>query len=80
METYLFTSTDLFKVVSNAKQNISNFSLPIYVSNKEVEYKEIITLAVIESVLMHLNSKNLLTKSISVDYTNISANFEIEEE
>jgi len=80
METYLFTDEDLFEVLDNAKQNMTNFSLPLYISNKEVSQGSMVSLAIVESVLMLLNSKNLLTKEVKVDYSDASCNFEINED
>jgi hypothetical protein len=80
METYLFTNDDLLKVLDNAKQNMSNFSLPLYISNKDVQQGSMVSLAIIESVLMLLNSKNLLTKQVKIDYSDASCNFVIDEE
>jgi hypothetical protein len=80
METYLFTDDDLLKVVSNAKDNMSKLSLPLYISNKEVNQGSVVSVAIIESVLMLLNSKNLLTKQVKIDYNDVSCNFEINEE
>lgn len=80
METYLFTDDDLLKVVSNAKDNMSKFSLPLYISNKEIGQRSVVSLAIVESVLMLLNSKKLLTKQVKIDYSDASCNFEINED
>lgn len=80
METYLFTDDDLLKVVSKAKDNMSKFSLPLYISNKEIGQRSVVSLAIVESVLMLLNSKKLLTKQVKIDYSDASSNFEINED
>lgn len=72
MTKHLVTRADLFKIVSNAKQNMANISLPLYVSEKQVEQECIPTVAIMESVLMYLNSKNLLTNQVNLDYTDSS--------
>ena len=79
MENYLLTKSDLNKIVSDAKENMFRFNLPIYITRKEVEQRDISSLAVIESILMHLNSKNLLKRFIEIDYTDPSADHDQDE-
>jgi hypothetical protein len=69
MTTYLINNKDLHKIVDGAKYEMSHFNLPLYVTNKEVERGEVPSLAIIESVVSFLNSKNLLTQLVKVDYT-----------
>jgi hypothetical protein len=67
--TYLINDRDLNSIVSNAKQNMFHLNLPLTVSKVDVERGEIPSLAILESVLMFLNGKGLLTQLVSVDYT-----------
>lgn len=67
--TYKIDDKDLFMIVSNAKDKFFNLNLPIWVSRSEVERGEIPSLAILESVLMFLNGKGLLTKMVEIDYT-----------
>lgn len=67
--TYMINDTDLNRIVSNAKQNMHHLNLPLFVNRIEVERGEIPSLAIIESVLMFLNGKGLLTQLVNVDYT-----------
>ena len=69
MTKHLISRSDLHKIVSDAKRNMANISLPLYVSEKQVEQECIPTVAIMESVLMYLNSKNLLTSQVNLDYT-----------
>jgi len=69
MTTYLLDKKDLYMIVCNAKKNMLDFNLPIYVTQNQVEQGEIPSLAMLESVLMTLNSKGLLNRIVKVDYT-----------
>lgn len=73
MNTSLITKADLNIIVSNAKSRIVSFSTPLYISDKEVESSELASLAILESVIMHLNGKKLLTNMVTVDYTSPGA-------
>lgn len=76
--TKLITKSDLHEIISNAKDNMAKFSLPLYITGKEVEQKEVVALAVLESVLMHLNNRNLLSNLVSIDYTDPTCDHEQE--
>jgi len=67
--TYKIDSKDLFKIVSDAKDKMFYLNPPLFVSGKELEQGQIPTMAMLESVLMFLNSKGLLTKLVEMDYT-----------
>jgi hypothetical protein len=65
----LITKKDLDKIVSDAKRNMASMSFPLQVSKLDVESRDFATVAILESVLMHLNSRELLIGSVSVEYT-----------
>jgi len=69
MTTYLITKSDLFKIVSDAKVKMSNISLPLYLSDQEVEQRELASVAILESVVMFLNSKGFLNQQLGLDVT-----------
>lgn len=69
MDEYLITKSDLELIISNAKRKMQHFSLPIYISDKEVDAREIPSLAILEGVIMFLNNRKFLTNAISVNYT-----------
>jgi hypothetical protein len=72
MTNSLITKEDLHKIVSDAKGNMANFCLPLHISGYLVEGGELTTLAMLESIVMHLNSRNLLVELVIVDYTDPS--------
>lgn len=57
---------------------MTRLSLPISVSNKKLEMSEIPSLAIVESVLMHLNSKKLLVGLVKIDYTDQISDYDPE--
>jgi hypothetical protein len=73
MAPSLITKKDLFKIVSDSKANMLNMSFPLYISDVLVEQVDFTTLAVLESVLMHLNSRGLLVGEVCVEYTDACA-------
>jgi hypothetical protein len=72
MTPYLINDKDLNLIVSNAKDKMFYLNLPLYVSRVEVERGETPSLAILESVIMFLNGKGLLTKEVKVDYTPVN--------
>ena len=66
---YKIGNKDLNLIVSNAKQNMVSLNLPLCVSRVELEPGVVPSLAILESVLMFLNSRQLLVKLVEVDYT-----------
>lgn len=76
--SYFINKNDLKIIVSDAKRNMSNFNLPLYVTNTEVDKGELPSIAILESALMFLNSKKLLTEQVSLDYTVFQPDYEEE--
>lgn len=72
----LITYSDLQKIMSSAKDNMSRLNLPLNITQKEVEQKQVVAVCIIESVLTHLNRKNLLTSLVNFDYTDLSSAYE----
>lgn len=77
---HLVTKKDLFDIVSKAKENMANITLPMEISGKEVEQGELATVAIMESLIMYFNKNKLFTKMPIVDYTDTSTQFEPNEE
>lgn len=71
--TSLITKSDLGLIISNAKSQFTKFNLPLHISDKEVEQTELVALALLESTLVYLNRKGLLTNLVSMDYTDPGA-------
>lgn len=69
MTSYLIDKKDLQHIVSCAKDKMFYLKMPINVSGVEVDRGEMPTIAILESVLMFLNSKKLLTNLVELDYT-----------
>jgi hypothetical protein len=67
--TYKIDKKDLQKIVSAAKDKFFYQNPPLFVSNVEVERGELPSLAILESLIMFLNSRELLTQFVEVDYT-----------
>ena len=44
-------------------------SLPVYISEEEVQHGQVPSLAILEATLMFLNAKGLLAQQIEIDYT-----------
>ncbi len=67
--TYKIDDKDLFMIVSYSKDKMLHLNLPVFVNRKEVEHGSIPSLAILEGILMFLNSKKLLSQFVEVDYT-----------
>lgn len=67
--TYKLDYKDLLTIVDSAKGKMMSLSLPLYVSQMEIEHGQTPSLAIAESILMFLNQKGLLVEPIEIDYT-----------
>lgn len=67
----LITYKDFLKIVSQAKLNMFNLNLPLHISKKQLEPRDIASVATLDAILMHLNGRNLLTNPVSIDYTTL---------
>lgn len=67
--TYKFDYKNLFSIVDLAKGKMMGLSLPVYISEQEVQHDQILSLAILEATLMFLNAKGLLVQQIEIDYT-----------
>jgi hypothetical protein len=67
--SYSITKADLGDIIQGAKRNMVSFNLPLEISNKAVDPREVPSLAILESTLSFLTSKKLLTNAVTVDYT-----------
>jgi hypothetical protein len=77
---HLITKKDLFHIISDAKTKMSNLTLPMEISGKEVEQTELATIAIAESLIMYFNANKLFTNLPQIDYTDTSCKFEPNEE
>ena len=68
---YKISNKDLDLIVSYAKEKLFYLNLPISVSGKDVDRGELPSIAILEALLMFLNSKNLLSEFVDIDYTEI---------
>jgi hypothetical protein len=62
-------SKDLFRIIDLAKQQMMNLNLPVFVSGKKIEDREIPALATLEAAIIHLSSMGLLKEEVDLDYT-----------
>ena len=67
--TYKLDYKNLFDIVDLAKGKMMGLSLPVYISEKEVQHGQVPSLAILEATLMFLNAKGLLAQQIEIDYT-----------
>ena len=65
---HMINRSDLYEIMSNAKNFFTKTSFPIKVSGNELYPGEESNVLVIESVLSYLNKSNLLKKIIKIDY------------
>jgi len=72
----LITNKDLFFIISNAKSFYSNIPSNVYISNKKIEENDFKHIALVNSIVMWLNGKNLVKKLVKFDYTDHSCQYE----
>lgn len=75
----LITSKDLFSIKSVAVSEYGRLPNPTLLTNIPVEQKDLAHIALINSFVMWLNSRNLLTTLVRFDHTDDTSNFEGEE-
>lgn len=76
----LIKSKDLFLMISQAKDEYGKIRGDLRISNKPIEEKDFVHIAVANSVIMWLNGKQLLKRLAKFDYTDHSYEFEETEE
>jgi hypothetical protein len=69
MTTYLITKNDLERIVSNAKVNMTRLNLPLYMSHKEVEQGELVTVAILQAAIMFFNNNKCFGSEVEMDFT-----------
>ena len=72
----LITYSDLQKIISYSKDSIIKINLPLNITQKQVEQKQVVAVCIIESVITHLNNRKLLTNLVKLDYTDVSSSYE----
>lgn len=66
---HLLTMGDFQQIISYAKGQYPNLTLPAQVSKREVYASEAPHLLMIEAVISYLNKSKLLKKLVKIDYT-----------
>ena len=74
----MLSKKDLFVIIDAAKNNMFRSRLPMYISGKQVEQEELVSIAVLEAALTFLNSKKLLTSLVNLDYTDPACDIDVE--
>lgn len=77
---HLITKNDLFGIISGAKSEYNNISLPLHISGRKVDTSELTAIAMIEAVVSYLNKNHLLKRLPKLDYTDASGEFDTVEE
>lgn len=65
---HLVTYHDLINIISVAKDNCSNQTLPMIISKRELLDRDPAHVAMIEAVISYLNNKGLLTNMVNMDH------------
>lgn len=60
---------DLMQIVSNAGSHIAKMTMPVHVSNKQMDSYEVRHIAMIEAIIGYLNRNGLLNREVKFDYT-----------
>ena len=67
---------DLNNIVNQSKTEYSNFALPLNITKKKIESHELVNVAIVEAVFLFLGQHDLLRKTVRLDYTSDSADYE----
>lgn len=67
--SHLLTMSDFQHIISNAKQNFVQLTLPATISNREVYASEAPHIAMIDAVISHLNRHDVLKRFVKIDIT-----------
>jgi uncharacterized protein YydD (DUF2326 family) len=79
-EDLLITASDLFFLISSAKDQYRHLRADLHISNKRVEESDFKHISLANAVILWLNSKNLLKRLASFDFTDLSSQYEESEE
>ncbi len=74
------TYRDLFRMIDMAKTEYLNLPDDLHISNKRIEKKDLVHIAVAKSAISWLNSKNLLKRLAVFDNTDKSCEYEENQE
>ena len=66
---HLLTMSDFHFIVSTAKQNFVNLTLPMTISNRELYPSDAPNVAIVEAVISYLNKAGILRKLVKIDVT-----------
>lgn len=77
---HLVTKGDLFDIVSSAKNELRNMTLPMHVSGRKIDNTELNAIAMIEALVSYLNKHHLLKSVPKLDYTDESGQFDTMED
>lgn len=70
------TFNDMFNIVSMAKDEYLNLSHPLHISRTKIEEKFFVHISLAQSLIVWLNSKKLLKRLASFEFTDHSTDFE----
>lgn len=66
---HLLTMSDFQLIISNAKSNFVQLTLPAKISNRDVYANDVPHIAMIEAVISHLNRYDVLKRLVKIDIT-----------
>lgn len=66
---HLLTMNDFYLIVSNAKSNFVQLTLPAKISNRDVYASDAPHIAMIDAVISHLNRFDVLKRLVKIDIT-----------
>lgn len=66
---HMLTMGDFKEIVSYAKSQFINLTLPAQISKREVYQSDIAHLLIVDAVLTYLNKSKVLKKLVRIDYT-----------
>lgn len=66
---HILTMSDFQGIISNAKSQYANLTLPAKISNREVYPSEAPHILMIEAVIGYLNKSQILRKLVRIDFT-----------
>lgn len=75
-EEVLITFKDLFYIISKTNDEFRNLPADMHITSKKIEECDFVHIALANTIIMWLNSKNLLKQVAKFDYTDQSAQYE----
>jgi hypothetical protein len=66
---YMVDHYDLQSIMSLAKSSYPTYTMPVFISKKEVHHSEVNYVLIIEAFVTYLNRNNLLKRLVRFDHT-----------